>query len=263
MEHTANSHDPGQPNGEQPVKSRRSLRTIILLLLLAVFLLSTGRIIRYFRQEANAAAEQQQIQQQYTGHNDTLQNTLPDIPADGIDVDFDTLCADYPDTVGYIYCPDTNINYVIQHGKGNDYYLTHGSDGTLNDNGSIFLEEKNHSDFTDSNTLIYGHHMKTGLMFANLTLYKDSEFYDTHPYMYLYTPQQNYRIDLYAGFVCEHNDEVFATALTQEQLARMAEKSTFTPTIGIPTGKTVTLSTCSYEIADGRYVLVGALTEIG
>lgn len=261
MEHTANSHDPGQPGGEQPVK-RPHLRRAILLVLLAVFLLSTGRVIRYFRQQADAAAEQQQIQQQYTEPDSTPQDTLPDTPADGIDVDFDTLCADYPDTVGYIYCPGTNISYVVQYGKGNDYYLTHGSDGELNANGSIFMEEKNHSDFTDSNTLIYGHHMKTGLMFANLTLYKDSEFYDTHPYMYLYTPEQNYRIDLYAGFVCEHNDEVFATGLTQEQLERMAAKSTFTSDIGIPTGQTVTLSTCSYEIADGRYVLVGALVPI-
>ena len=51
-------------------------------------------------------------------------------------------------------------------------------------------------------------------------------------------------------------------ALTQEQLQAMAAKSDFKSNIGTPTGKTVTLSTCSYEYNDARYVVIGALNPV-
>ena len=172
------------------------------------------------------------------------------------------MVADYPDVVGYIYCANTNLKNPIQYGKGNDYYLTHDSKGNTNNNGSIFVEQVNSGSFSDNNTIIYGHNMKSGMMFADLTKYKDKSYYSSHPYIYIYTPSQNYRLDLYAGFVCEHDDEVYATSLTQDQLKAMAAKSTFTSNIGTPTGKTVTLSTCSYEFDNARYVVIGALNPI-
>ena len=164
--------------------------------------------------------------------------------------------------VGYIYSANTLVQQPIQYGKGNEYYLTHDLKGNTNNNGSIFIEQLNSGNFTDDNTIIYGHNMKTGMMFANLTLYKDKGYYNSHPYLYIYTPSQNYRVDLYAGFVCEYDDEVYTTSLTQDQLKAMAAKSTFASNIGTPTGKTVTLSTCSYEFNNARYVVVGALVPI-
>ena len=183
--------------------------------------------------------------------------------SDGVKVDFASLTAKYPDVVGYIYGPDTKIQYPIAYDSTtNDYYLNRDLDGNLNVNGSIFIEHLNESDFSDHNTILYGHHMKSGLMFAGLVKYKDPSYYNSHPYFYIYTPYQNYRLDLYAGFVCAHDDEVFATALTQSQLQSMAAKSTFNSVIGTPTGNVVTLCTCSYEFNDARYVMVGELVLI-
>ncbi|MBO5122525.1 MAG: class B sortase [Oscillospiraceae bacterium] len=183
--------------------------------------------------------------------------------SDGVKVDFASLTAKYPDVVGYIYGPDTKIQYPIAYDSTtNDYYLNRDLDGNLNVNGSIFIEHLNEPDFSDHNTILYGHHMKSGLMFAGLVKYKDPSYYNSHPYFYIYTPRQNYRLDLYAGFVCAHDDEVFATALTQSQLQSMAAKSTFNSVIGTPTGNVVTLCTCSYEFNDARYVMVGELVPI-
>ena len=183
--------------------------------------------------------------------------------SDGITVDFASLTAKYPDVVGYIYGPDTKIQYPIAYDSTtNDYYLNRDLDGNLNVNGSIFIEHLNEPDFSDHNTILYGHHMKSGLMFAGLVKYKDPSYYNSHPYFYIYTPRQNYRLDLYAGFVCAHDDEVFATALTQSQLQSMAAKSTFNSVIDTPTGNVVTLCTCSYEFNDARYVMVGELVPI-
>ena len=279
------------------VKKRRIVRGVILAVLLVILAFSTVMIIRYYRQQAEAAKAQAEIEDQFISKPEEQPEVEPVTPPEdeqkdepeekpvaedeeetkestpaaavvfpsgngGLTVDFDALCAAHPDVVGYIYCPGTNISYAVLYGKGNDYYLYHDIDGNYNDNGSIFVEEVNSSSFSDNNTILYGHHMKSGLMFANLTLYKDSSFYPNHPCMYLYTPTQDYRIDLYAGFVCAHDDEVYATGLTQDQLKAMAAKSTFTSAIDTPTGRTITMSTCSYEMPNGRYVVVGELVPI-
>ena len=253
-------------------KQSRALYYVILVILLGVLVFSAVKIISYFKQQADASNAQDEINNNYVtpGSNDSDDGTdddntdtkTKDLDPDTIDVDFDKLCADYPDVVGYIYSANTLIQQPIQYSKGNDYYLTHDLKGNTNNNGSIFIEQLNSGNFSDNNTIIYGHNMKTGMMFANLTLYKDKGYYNSHPYLYIYTPSQNYRVDLYAGFVCEHDDEVYATSLTQDQLKAMAAKSTFTSNIGTPTGKTVTLSTCSYEFNNARYVVVGALVPI-
>lgn len=183
--------------------------------------------------------------------------------SDGVTVDFASLTARYPDVVAYIYGPGTKIQYPVAYDSTtNDYYLNRDLDGVPNANGSIFIEHLNEPNFSDHNTILYGHHMKSGLMFAGLVKYKDPSYYSSHPYFYIYTPSQNYRLDLYAGFVCAHDDEVFATALTQSQLQNMAAKSTFRSNIGTPTGNVVTLCTCSYEFDNARYVMVGELVPI-
>ena len=265
------SRNGGGRSNRRRKKKSRALYYVILLILLGVLVFSAVKIISYFKQQADASRQQQTLEEQYTtpvkddndpdNTGDNSDTVEPD--PESITVDFDKLIADYPDVVGYIYCANTKIKYVIQHGKGNDYYLVHDSQGNTNNNGSIFIEELNSGSFSDGNTIIYGHNMKTGMMFAGLRNYHtDKNYYAAHPYMYIYTPSQNYKLELFAGFVCEHDDEIYSTSLTQAQLEAMAAKSDFKANIGVPTGKTVTLSTCSYEFADARYVVIGALTPI-
>lgn len=285
MNNTTHDNYPEYPEGgkrasggrrRKKKKQSRALYYVILLVLLGVLVFSAVKIISYFKQQSDAANAQQEISDNYitpgtSTDGDNTDDTQKDNDKDKttktpddetITVDFDKMIADYPDVVGYIYCANTNLKNPIQYGKGNDYYLTHDSKGNTNNNGSIFVEQVNSGSFSDNNTIIYGHNMKSGMMFADLTKYKDKSYYSSHPYIYIYTPSQNYRLDLYAGFVCEHDDEVYATSLTQDQLKAMAAKSTFTSNIGTPTGKTVTLSTCSYEFDNARYVVVGALNPV-
>lgn len=284
MNNTTHDNYPEYPKGgkrasggrrRKKKKQSRALYYVILLILLGVLVFSAVKIISYFKQQSDAADAQQEISDNYITPGNSTDDNTDDTQKDNdkdkttktpdeetITVNFDKMVADYPDVVGYIYCANTNLKNPIQYGKGNDYYLTHDSKGNTNNNGSIFVEQVNSGGFSDNNTIIYGHNMKSGMMFADLTKYKDKSYYSSHPYIYIYTPSQNYRLDLYAGFVCEHDDEVYATSLTQDQLKAMAAKSTFTSNIGTPTGKTVTLSTCSYEFDNARYVVIGALNPI-
>lgn len=160
------------------------------------------------------------------------------------------------DVVGYLYSPGTVISYPIVQGRNNDYYLDHDIYGNPDINGCIMLEYLNASDFSDGNSIIYGHHMKAGTMLASISYYKDASFYPKHPYMYLYTPEQTYRLDLIAGYSCPANDEVFCTGLRADQIARFKGKSTFKTDLTDTSGPYVTLCTCSYEHENWRYVVV-------
>ena len=263
-------------------KQNKVLYYVILAILLGILVFSISKIVSYFKQQADAENIQDQVITDHITPGDEDAAT-PNTPDDGegdedkdpekkpepqkpepetINVDFAGLTSKYPDVVGYIYSAYTGINYPIVQSSSNDYYLNHDLDGNVNNNGSIFVEHLCSSDFSDQNTIIYGHNMKSGLMFAHLTNYKNQSYYNAHPYFYIYTPTQNYKLNLYAGFVCEHDDEVYTLSLSQSQLEAMAAKSTFKSNIGTPTGNVVTLSTCSYEFDDARYVVVGELVPI-
>lgn len=179
-----------------------------------------------------------------------------------IKVDFDALREQYGDIVAWIYCPNTKINYPIVQSYDNDYYLYRLLDGTWNVNGTIFMDYRNEADFSDGNTMIYGHHMKTGAMFGQLNDYKKQSFYEEHPYMYIYTPEQDYRIDLFAACVVESVSDIYSFEPSSEVLWSCINSSTFDADIDYPENRIVTLSTCTYEYDDARYVVLGELVPI-
>ena len=176
---------------------------------------------------------------------------------------FDYYRSNYSNVVGYIYSPYTVINYPILRGtQVNDFYLSHDINGNADINGCIVLEPLNSSNFSDDNTILYGHNMRSGAMFASLCNYKSSSYFSNHPYMYILTPTQNYRLDLWAGIICPHDDPVFATGHDSANRQSFYRRSTFTTSLGAPEGRMVTLCTCSYEANNYRYCVLGKLVEI-
>ena len=102
-------------------------------------------------------------------------------------------------------------------------------------------------------------------MFNQITKYKDQAFYDQHPTGLLMTPDGNYKMEFVAGYVTDMNDDAWKMEFASDEefflwLQDAVSKSTFTgaaePT---PQDRVVTLSTCTYEYNDARYVLVGIL----
>ena len=92
------------------------------------------------------------------------------------------------DIYAWIYIPDTKIDYpVLQHPTDNTYYLNYNLDGSKGYPGCIYTEDYNAKDFSDPVTVMYGHNMKNGGMFAGLHRYSDSQYMEEHPYVYIYT----------------------------------------------------------------------------
>ena len=184
-------------------------------------------------------------------------------------VDFEALWKINPDVVAWLYCEDTAINYPVVQRSDNEYYLRRLLDGTWNIAGTLFVDANNQPGFVDHNTIIYGHNLKDGSMFRCISEYKRQEYFDEHPVILLVTPEENYEIRLFAGYVADpktpedtwstwfSNREAFQGWIDSTQ-ARSTFSSDVEPTI---TDRFITLSTCSYEWDDARYVVVGVLLE--
>lgn len=187
----------------------------------------------------------------------------PSVPAA---IDFDALYEMNRDVVAWIYAPDTEINYAVAQARDNSYYLRRLLNRKGAVCGTIFADCRCSGDFTDRNTIVYGHKMDNGTMFAALAGYLDQAYYEAHPVMYIYVPGQRYRLELIAGYTTDVYDAVYYLPVSQEErdrlLAQAVEKSTFRS--GVTAGeedRLVTLSTCSYDFNNARYVVIGRLVE--
>ncbi len=186
-----------------------------------------------------------------------------------IDVNFEALKAMNANVVGWLYCPGTQINYPVVQSTDNSYYLTHLYDNQSNSSGTIFMDARNSPDLSNINTIIYGHNMKNGSMFASLQNYDGVWYYDAHPVMYYITNEHDYQIDVFAGFETTCDSDAFTIFFPNEQayssyLSTMRGRSTVnTAWMPITTNDNIiTFATCSYGFSGARYVVQGKVTQI-
>ena len=179
-------------------------------------------------------------------------------------VNFEALQAINSDVIGWIYCEGTPINYPILQGYDNNDYLHRGYDGSYNGSGSIFVEASNRRDFEDANTILYGHHMKDGSMFASLENWQDPAFAAAHPVMWILTPAQDYKVVLVSAYYTEATSGVYSVFPDPGEplniyMENVLSYSDFTPAEVPETDKYVLLSTCAYVFTNARYVVHGAM----
>lgn len=213
-----------------------------------------------------------------TDQTDEIRQTEPKENGDGgqehtapenIRIDFERLRVICPDAIAWIYSPGTVINYPVVQVGDNDYYLEHMADGTRNEGGAIFADYRNKRDFSDYNTLIYGHRMNNGTMFGPLLYYKDQGYYDEHRVMYLYTESKSYKLELVCGFETTDASNVYLVPAnvkqTRDVVSEGIRSSTFKSNVTVDENdRLVTLSTCT-ELEYGdihRYVIIAKLTEL-
>lgn len=170
------------------------------------------------------------------------------------------------DIAAWLTSPDTVIDYPICQGEDNVYYLTHLADGTYNRNGCLFIDCDNTGDFTDDNTIIYGHHMANGKMFASLTKYAEQRYYEAHPVMYLTVGERPYKLELFSGYVTTADSSAYRITCGSEHdfagwIRELIKKSDFKASAMTihTTDRIVTLSTCAYDFQNARYVVHGRL----
>lgn len=254
---------------------KKILYTILILVFSGIFILGTVQVYLQLREYGEGESSYTEMEQ-YVWVDESPEDTGDERqdgnqPGEGEPniiwpaVDFDALSEINPDIVAWIYIEDTKINYPVVQGRDNQYYLKRLFDGKWNSAGCIFLDSRNEPDFSDRHSIIYGHHMKNGTMFSGLTEYKKQEFYEGHPTVLLMTPEQNIRVEIFAGYVASVEDNAWEIAIgsdvevenwLEEAKERSCFKSEITPAV---TDRIVTLSTCSYEFDNARFVLLGVI----
>ena len=190
------------------------------------------------------------------------------IPERQISMDFTELLKTNSDIKGWIFGEGTNVDYPILQTDDNDFYMDHLYNKEANSSGSIFADYRNESDFSDRNTVLYGHHMGNGTMFGSIEHYASQDFYDATPTMMLYTPEGDYRIELICG-THESGDEQFVefNFKTEEDFQKYVEsfreRSTFKSDVQVQPGdKLISLCTCAYVFDNARFLLMGRLVPL-
>jgi sortase B len=197
----------------------------------------------------------------------------PEPPDDGIrppdrDIDFDALLEINEDTIAWIAVPGTLIDYPVVTSKDNYDYLERGFDGKHNWYGTPFMDMGNSSDFSDRNTVIYGHNMNDGTMFAGLHKFRDLEFFEETREIKLYTQEGMRTYEIFAAYITDDrnilfemnysDDEVWA-AYTSE-IFSIEDANLLTKQIG-ENDQILTLSTCVKDEFYQRYLVQGLLIK--
>ncbi|MEE1031467.1 MAG: class B sortase [Ruminococcus sp.] len=187
-------------------------------------------------------------------------------------IDFEELTAINTDIYAWIRIPNTKIDYPIAQRAGDDgFYLKHDMYQQPRIAGCIYTEDCNSKDFTDPNTVIYGHNMKNLTMFQNLHLFSDEEFFQENPYVYIYTPDHVLVYKIFAAYIYDDrhimnsfdfsDPEVYAQYLEDIFSVRSMDKHLREDVEVTCEDKIITLATCIGGKTESRYLVQAVLVK--
>lgn len=173
------------------------------------------------------------------------------------------LAKKYPQVKGRIIIKGTKIDFPVVQGKDNEFYLDHNFDNKYYINGAVFIDYVHKGDFSDQNTVIYGHNVRIGYIFHDLDKFRDKNFIKNHSEIIIDTPEKrrifevicamDIKVDADYRFY-EYDDEEFKDYL------KLIKDNNILENKPLPKkeDKLLTLSTCS-DISD-RYAIVAVET---
>lgn len=204
-----------QKQPEQKKKKKSDvLLTIALIVAIAVFCYAAFNLYHIYTEYKKGTDEYNQIEEMAVTERDADSGEVAGPNAQlkpPIEVDFDKLKSVNEDVVGWIYVdalPD--ISYPIVKGKDNQTYLHQTYEKNYNFAGTIFVDYENSGDFSDCNTLVYGHNMKNGSMFGHLKKFReDDKLYKQDKYFWILTPERNYRYEIISAYTTGVNSDTY------------------------------------------------------
>lgn len=174
------------------------------------------------------------------------------------------------DIYAWIYIPGTDIDYpILQHPTDDTYYLNYNMNGTRGYPGCIYTELANRKDFTDFDTVLYGHNMRNNSMFAMLHKYEDREFFENYPYVYIYTKDRVLVYEIIAAYQTGdahilHTNDFSSDEGRLQYLETIVKYTDDSAKVRNPVELSVdshllTMSTCVSRQADKRFLVQAVL----
>lgn len=161
----------------------------------------------------------------------------------------------------WIQIENTNINYPVVQGSDNDYYLKHNFRKESNISGTVFVESANDID-NDKNIILYGHNMRNGTMFNNITNYKEESFFNEDNKINIIMNNTLYEYEAFSVYVKNVSEVNLAIGFANEDefinyAYNEAEESLYKKDVDFSAeDNLITLVTCSYEFTDARTIVV-------
>lgn len=261
---------------EGKVKYQKVLGVVFISLAIvsfAVFGIASLRDIITTRKMQQMSSQVQQNTQDKTKNDKEEQQQQE--KSDKIDVstltvlpEYETLLQQNPDMVGWIKIDDTGIDFPVVQ-RDNTFYLEHSFEGKENANGCIFVDERCDIVNPTTNTIVYGHNMKSGMMFGGLKQYLQEGYLDAHKIIQFSTIYEHRQYEIvavglskvqyqdesayrYYDFIDAKSDQEFEEFITNiNQLAVFGDANALTKEDRI-----ITLSTCNSYTEDGRLFVV-------
>ncbi len=199
--------------------------------------------------------------------------------ADNHNINWDKLNRQNSDIYAWLYVPGTNIDYpVVQPANGEDdfFYLKRNIKKENSSAGSIYSEMQNAKDFSDPVTVLYGHNMADGSMFATLHKFEDSSFFKKHDSMYIYMPGRKLTYKIYSAYKYDNRHILNSFDFSKKKVLLDYFKYTENPLSTVVNtrnlkdyglsltkkSKVLTLSTCTSRMqGDTRYLVQGVLIQ--
>lgn len=237
----------------------------VAALCIAVMAVCIWQIVTILTERTQAGRENEQLaayvqlETVVVSDQDQMQHTGPQLV-----VDFAGLQEENADICAWIYIPDTNIHYPVVYSGDNAYYLEHTAAREKNSCGAVFVEQSNTPDFADKKTILYGHRMNDGSMFADLLKYRDMEFWQEHPYGLLAVPGETYVLQILSAYEVP-DDTMYYTIPTDDtmflaDIAMLQAHSFWDSGIAVSAeDKAVVLSTCVRGDASKRFIVLAKL----
>ena len=252
---------------------RDNLKQIIIkvffLIALIAFIVSAAYITNYFlsaKHQDGIIDEARSVWYEETQTNDDTELSAIEL-----------LLKENSDFKGWITVPNTKIDNPIYQTDNNDFYLTHNQQKQKSVYGALFFDCKNviTESETDKNLVIYGHHMKNGSMFANLTKYKQLSFYKQNPTIEFSTLYKKGTYKIYAAFVlnaskADDNDYIYNISRKSfiddddfdSWVNEARERSLINTGVDVKNGDNIiTLVTCTYDFDNARFVVMARETR--
>ena len=269
------------------------IRLIVMLAALAVFLYSGYTLYGFYKEYKKSSDEYDNLENSYAvdqeqesenidnlEDDDALQSisgqevrkVLEDgeektLPVLKNPIDFTQLLSVNSDIVGWLRIRALDISYPVVQGKDNDYYLHRTFEKTDNFAGCLFVNSYNMGDFTDQNTIIYGHNMKNGSMFGKLKNFSDPEVFKKSRYFWIFTPDFIYQYRIFSASVVDKTGLTYQISFTDDEFDQFISRAYSNSVVdnqGVTVTKEdriVTLSTCTGDDST-RFVVMGKLAQI-
>lgn len=262
------------PSNKQKGKNKKALWSVILALSITGVVLCVAFILFNTMRCTNGEDKYKNLSKNVTP---TLtDDNKPNAEKLGVNpIDFDKLRKENKDIVGWIKIKGTNIDYPVLRTPDTDlsYYLHRDYTGSYLYAGSIYMESCNSGDFNDKDTILYGHNMMNGTMFADLHKFEDKSFFKKHKYFYIYTPNSIRKYLIYSAYEYDDrhinnsfkhfdDDKMFKEYIDYSLNPKFAIVSNVRKNAKVTIDdKLVTLSTCTNNRPENRFLVQGVLIE--